>query len=707
MSTKLTVSNLPNFRKSTLALHRINSMVNGTNETSHSTNHEGFDDLRHFIKAGGEFSKELATTLSDRAELEATYAKGLAKMAAKLFKASNDLSSGTVANAWHFIAEEMATTAETHKTMAALMAEDLVKPLRAFADSQHKSRKNIEGNVDKTARSLLDWRTTEVKTKSKCHSVCKENERVQDAVLDCKLGRGRVLSDKELIKLDTKRKKSEEAVRKCDLDYYSCCIKGERSRLEWESAILRGCSTFRRMEEDRLNQLRYLAEQYQQILDEHRPKLVSNAHRLDEPIRRIRVGRDMEVVRKKVEIDENSLGEQSLPNFYAEDNTNCMNRERRREALAKFLRVVKSDIDRETKGMGGVENLAKALQETPKFGGEESQQDVQEKLQHMRSMLTFLEATRFKVLNSLLEMEGRPRIHHPLSAYLEMAKDKNGLIKTRLKIPYWSRQEPQPPVDLSDEDICIIGSTTVGLGNPGGNGNGGGLNDSRGTADGGFADMPTQDFTTSNPLVIHQHVDDIVRRSPADGSHPDHDSDFDEFSDGIFTPSDDKANSEDSGSTKNSSGPSHHVVTVTTGGGSGVNGFLSGSPGDRMEGSNGGIGFLSGSISTSSSGFASAGQEENECSEIYYQPNQKTILGTVGSTVNNSNSNHNTTKAVPSIGQCRALYDYTANMYDELTIRTGDIINIHDKQEDGWWLGELKGQVGIFPATYVEDIIPK
>ena len=68
---------------------------------------------------------------------------------------------------------------------------------------------------------------------------------------------------------------------------------------------------------------------------------------------------------------------------------------------------------------------------------------------------------RFKVLNSLLEMEGRPRIHHPLSVYLEMTKDKNGLIKTRLKIPYWSRQEPQPPVDLSDEDICIIGKKEI------------------------------------------------------------------------------------------------------------------------------------------------------------------------------------------------------------------------------------------------------
>ena len=63
---------------------------------------------------------------------------------------------------------------------------------------------------------------------------------------------------------------------------------------------MRGCSTFRRMEDDRLNQLRHLAEAYQQILEEYRPKLVSNAHRLDEPIRRIHVGRDMEVVRKKV-----------------------------------------------------------------------------------------------------------------------------------------------------------------------------------------------------------------------------------------------------------------------------------------------------------------------------------------------------------------------------------------------------------------------
>ena len=91
------------------------------------------------------------------------------------------------------------------------------------------------------------------------------------------------------------------------------------------------------------------------------------------------------------------MGQQILPSFYAEDRTNSMNQERRRENLARCLRIIRSDIEREKKGKAGVENLAKALHETPKFGSEDSQQDVLEKLQHMKSMLTYLEATRFVI----------------------------------------------------------------------------------------------------------------------------------------------------------------------------------------------------------------------------------------------------------------------------------------------------------------------
>ena len=96
----------------------------------------------------------------------------------------------------------------------------------------------------------------------------------------------------------------------------------------------------------------------------------------------------------QVDVDADSMAEQVLPSFYSEDQANAMNMERRRDSLTKFLRVIKSDIEREKKGKAGVENLAKALMETPKFGGDGCQEDVQEKLQHMRSMLTYLEACR-------------------------------------------------------------------------------------------------------------------------------------------------------------------------------------------------------------------------------------------------------------------------------------------------------------------------
>ena len=68
------------------------------------------------------------------------------------------------------------------------------------------------------------------KTKQKCYSNAKSNERVQDALLDCKLGRGKVLSDRELVKLEGKRKKSGEQLRKSDLDYYTASLKAERAR---------------------------------------------------------------------------------------------------------------------------------------------------------------------------------------------------------------------------------------------------------------------------------------------------------------------------------------------------------------------------------------------------------------------------------------------------------------------------------------------
>ncbi|XP_059488506.1 SH3 domain-containing kinase-binding protein 1-like isoform X2 [Neocloeon triangulifer] len=55
---------------------------------------------------------------------------------------------------------------------------------------------------------------------------------------------------------------------------------------------------------------------------------------------------------------------------------------------------------------------------------------------------------------------------------------------------------------------------------------------------------------------------------------------------------------------------------------------------------------------------------------------------------------------------CRATFTYKAVNNDELNLEVGDIITILSKDtlEKGWWKGELKGKVGVFPDNFVELI---
>jgi len=49
-------------------------------------------------------------------------------------------------------------------------------------------------------------------------------------------------------------------------------------------------------------------------------------------------------------------------------------------------------------------------------------------------------------------------------------------------------------------------------------------------------------------------------------------------------------------------------------------------------------------------------------------------------------------------------YHYEAENEDELTLTEGDIITVLDQNlvDTGWWKGELKGRVGVFPDNFVE-----
>ncbi|XP_043795801.1 SH3 domain-containing kinase-binding protein 1-like isoform X1 [Apis laboriosa] len=59
---------------------------------------------------------------------------------------------------------------------------------------------------------------------------------------------------------------------------------------------------------------------------------------------------------------------------------------------------------------------------------------------------------------------------------------------------------------------------------------------------------------------------------------------------------------------------------------------------------------------------------------------------------------------------CKVLFPYEAVNVDELTLNEGDIITLlsTNASDKGWWVGELNGQVGLFPDNFVEvlNVLP-
>lgn len=49
-----------------------------------------------------------------------------------------------------------------------------------------------------------------------------------------------------------------------------------------------------------------------------------------------------------------------------------------------------------------------------------------------------------------------------------------------------------------------------------------------------------------------------------------------------------------------------------------------------------------------------------------------------------------------------ALYDYEATDEGELSFKQGDTIVILQKFENGWWRGEVRGQIGVFPVNFTK-----
>lgn len=58
---------------------------------------------------------------------------------------------------------------------------------------------------------------------------------------------------------------------------------------------------------------------------------------------------------------------------------------------------------------------------------------------------------------------------------------------------------------------------------------------------------------------------------------------------------------------------------------------------------------------------------------------------------------------------CRVLYPYEPQNEDELELQVGDVITVVSKElpDKGWWRGEIRGKIGVFPDNFVKLIPPE
>lgn len=59
--------------------------------------------------------------------------------------------------------------------------------------------------------------------------------------------------------------------------------------------------------------------------------------------------------------------------------------------------------------------------------------------------------------------------------------------------------------------------------------------------------------------------------------------------------------------------------------------------------------------------------------------------------------------AQESYTQVQALHDYAGSHAEDLTFNAGDWITVYERDESGWWKGEINGAVGYFPSNFVQQ----
>lgn len=161
----------------------------------------GFEELKKYMRIGNDFCKDLTSILTERAEQELNYSKGLNKTSLRLQKLSKDFH-GSLSEAWLKVSIQFDMESEMHRTLASALQEEIIKPLKILTDNQIKCRKPVEVKVEKVVKNLLEKKNDDYKYRSRCFQLVKDIEKYMYSLDEAQKGvSGKPPNNKEIQKV--------------------------------------------------------------------------------------------------------------------------------------------------------------------------------------------------------------------------------------------------------------------------------------------------------------------------------------------------------------------------------------------------------------------------------------------------------------------------------------------------------------------------
>ncbi|PWA31300.1 hypothetical protein CCH79_00002810, partial [Gambusia affinis] len=381
-----------------------------------------YQNLKQYSKNGDNYLKELQTVFQQRAELEITYSKGLAKLAGKLIKACQGMPKNSIYTAWCQVSNEMYSRADAHRTLGNAFQQEATEEIRQVLDEHAKRKRPLDNVIERSGKLFTANWNEQLKLKKRLHGLTKEHEALFNYLENNK----HICTEKEKQKMCNRLTKSAEQQSIVDEHYYSVNMEGHQMRLKLQNTLKNCYQVTQELEKNRIEVLCKLLSKYNLHICTFSQTLKHGQKQIEQTAQRVDVDKDIQTLMEESgSTNEDNKIEFLMADYFEEDSKSLMTKDRRRDAIKLKLQRLEENIAKTKKECEGIEKLIKTYTEGSSFSNQKNLEETEELCDENTLKLDLLEATHYKLSLCFSEFEDTPKTSERFGSSIFKWKDKD------------------------------------------------------------------------------------------------------------------------------------------------------------------------------------------------------------------------------------------------------------------------------------------